>query len=432
MSASTSGSAEIPAIKVENVDSNQGSQAYPSNVDILKRINALLGDTLDLASTRVSGAEQTRASKHVHFNMSQMPDVKEDNVQGMAHMYNQPNPELQSVLNYAGVGIPSSSSPTPSTPSSYNSQGFHLFSPNGSPSEQWANMCHTPDIHSFTTPTKYPRAIKGERSMSCTSSDYGSLSPVSPMSDTSLSPVEKIIYSSLLNNRTTRSPSPCESDTSGFGSEGSDAAALNEMMNNLSLSNNGMRGNASVLHNQHQQQQHQQLTQQYNQQYNQQQQDISTQLSTQLSSQLCQYQPQQTHLMRNSTALSNLTAMGIGAVGSVTQDMNLLQDRSWQTFNPFLMTNVDPYAIDRAARLHRNAASVSEASCTWSGQLPPRSYKNPTYSCKVFLGGVPWDITEPGLQAAFSKFGSLKIEWPGKDGYVYLLFDCEKCIRTIV
>lgn len=38
--------------------------------------------------------------------------------------------------------------------------------------------------------------------------------------------------------------------------------------------------------------------------------------------------------------------------------------------------------------------AVNEATCTWSGQLPPRNYKNPIYSCKVFLGGVPWDITE--------------------------------------
>lgn len=40
--------------------------------------------------------------------------------------------------------------------------------------------------------------------------------------------------------------------------------------------------------------------------------------------------------------------------------------------------------------------AVNEATCTWSGQLPPRNYKNPIYSCKVFLGGVPWDITEGG------------------------------------
>lgn len=43
------------------------------------------------------------------------------------------------------------------------------------------------------------------------------------------------------------------------------------------------------------------------------------------------------------------------------------------------------------------AKAVNEATCTWSGQLPPRNYKNPIYSCKVFLGGVPWDITEGEL-----------------------------------
>ena len=34
-----------------------------------------------------------------------------------------------------------------------------------------------------------------------------------------------------------------------------------------------------------------------------------------------------------------------------------------------------------------------EARCTWSGILPPKNLNNPIYSCKVFLGGVPWDIT---------------------------------------
>ncbi|CAG2198175.1 CPEB [Mytilus edulis] len=111
--------------------------------------------------------------------------------------------------------------------------------------------------------------------------------------------------------------------------------------------------------------------------------------------------------------------------------------RGYSVINPFLMANVDPYAIDRAARLHRNAAAMCEASCTWSGQLPPRNHKNPTYSCKVFLGGVPWDITEcmytyAGLQTSFGKFGAFKIEWPGKDGYVYLLFESEKGVRGLL
>lgn len=41
-----------------------------------------------------------------------------------------------------------------------------------------------------------------------------------------------------------------------------------------------------------------------------------------------------------------------------------------------------------------NSSAVNEATFTWSGQLPPRNNKDPLYSCKVFLGGVPWDITE--------------------------------------
>ncbi|MGH0133032.1 UNVERIFIED_CONTAM: hypothetical protein FKN15_035398 [Acipenser sinensis] len=76
----------------------------------------------------------------------------------------------------------------------------------------------------------------------------------------------------------------------------------------------------------------------------------------------------------------------------------------------------DPFSIEREARLHRQAAAVNEATFTWSGQLPPRNYKNPLYSCKVFLGGVPWDITEAGLINTFSVFGPLSVEWPGKDG----------------
>ena len=101
---------------------------------------------------------------------------------------------------------------------------------------------------------------------------------------------------------------------------------------------------------------------------------------------------------------------------------------------------------EREARLHRQAAAVNEATCTWSGQLPPRNYKNPIYCCKVFLGGVPWDIAEAGLVNTFRVFGSLSVEWPGKDGkhprcppkgnmpkgYVYLVFELEKSVRALL
>ena len=38
---------------------------------------------------------------------------------------------------------------------------------------------------------------------------------------------------------------------------------------------------------------------------------------------------------------------------------------------------------------------------TWSGQLPPKTSRNPSFSNKIFLGGVPWDVTEASLVQAF-------------------------------
>ncbi|KAF7701792.1 cytoplasmic polyadenylation element-binding protein 1a [Silurus meridionalis] len=102
---------------------------------------------------------------------------------------------------------------------------------------------------------------------------------------------------------------------------------------------------------------------------------------------------------------------------------------------------VHSFSIETKAQLHRQAAATNEATCTWAGQLPARIYKNPIYSCKVFLGGVPWDVTEGSLLNTFSVFGSLKVEWPDKDGrhsqcppqgYVYLVFDSEKSVKALL
>ncbi|VDM47800.1 unnamed protein product [Toxocara canis] len=30
----------------------------------------------------------------------------------------------------------------------------------------------------------------------------------------------------------------------------------------------------------------------------------------------------------------------------------------------------------------------------WKGELPPHIYRNPVFSCKIFLGGIPSDVTE--------------------------------------
>lgn len=76
---------------------------------------------------------------------------------------------------------------------------------------------------------------------------------------------------------------------------------------------------------------------------------------------------------------------------------------------------------------------------TWSGQLPKIVHSSPTYSCKVFLGGVPWDITEDGLIMAFSKFGSIKVEWPGTStninqpkGYVYIIMQSDQMVKQLL
>ncbi|XP_022527337.1 cytoplasmic polyadenylation element-binding protein 1a isoform X1 [Astyanax mexicanus] len=113
---------------------------------------------------------------------------------------------------------------------------------------------------------------------------------------------------------------------------------------------------------------------------------------------------------------------------------------TWPTWDT-LESPDHSFSIERKAQLHRQAAATNEATCTWTGQLPPRNYKNPLYSCKVFLGGVPWDVTEASLLNTFSVFGPLKVEWPGKDGkhprcppqgYVYLVFESEKSVKALL
>ncbi|OAF68399.1 CPE-binding protein [Intoshia linei] len=102
----------------------------------------------------------------------------------------------------------------------------------------------------------------------------------------------------------------------------------------------------------------------------------------------------------------------------------------------------DPFSIEKAAKIHRNSASIYDAKCTWSGQLTRIIHKEETFSTKVFLGGVPWDITESGLQSVFQEFGNIEVEWPNKEsssgryptkaGYVFIIFEEEHSVRNLV
>jgi len=75
-------------------------------------------------------------------------------------------------------------------------------------------------------------------------------------------------------------------------------------------------------------------------------------------------------------------------------------------------------AIESAAKKYRCAAQISEASCSWKGKLPPKQYKTPVvYSTKVFVGGLPWDITEDDLLKEFGVFGPCRVEWTNKEKF---------------
>uniref|UniRef100_A0A8C2BF36 Cytoplasmic polyadenylation element binding protein 1a n=1 Tax=Cyprinus carpio TaxID=7962 RepID=A0A8C2BF36_CYPCA len=104
----------------------------------------------------------------------------------------------------------------------------------------------------------------------------------------------------------------------------------------------------------------------------------------------------------------------------------------WDT----LGLNKPTFCIEREAKLHKQAAGTSEF---YFSHINVNNHTKHIF--KVFLGGVPWDITEASLLNTFSIFGPLKVEWPGKDGkhprcppqgYVYLLFDWEKSVKMLL
>ena len=74
----------------------------------------------------------------------------------------------------------------------------------------------------------------------------------------------------------------------------------------------------------------------------------------------------------------------------LSQDDEDSFDKHWQDKKkPSVLysayTGVYMDAIHRQARLHRNAAQYSTATCTWRGQLLTRRHKNPILSCKGML-----------------------------------------------
>jgi len=102
-------------------------------------------------------------------------------------------------------------------------------------------------------------------------------------------------------------------------------------------------------------------------------------------------------------------------------------------------------AVENKANEHRRSAQHAEPRCTWSGQLPYRKIQNPVYSPKVFLGGVPWDITDQQISEAFKAFGIVRVQWPAREpprypmndknqrqGYIYVIFESDKRVKELL
>ncbi|XP_068155295.1 cytoplasmic polyadenylation element-binding protein isoform X3 [Drosophila tropicalis] len=136
--------------------------------------------------------------------------------------------------------------------------------------------------------------------------------------------------------------------------------------------------------------------------------------------------------MANNIAGTSLTNLvGVGGSGS---NMAIMANGGMVNDN-----SSDGHHLDRVAKFHRSSAALCDATCTWSGQLPPRSHRMQNYSPKVFLGGIPWDISEQSLIQIFKPFGSIKVEWPGKEqqaaqpkGYVYIIFESDKQVKALL
>lgn len=96
--------------------------------------------------------------------------------------------------------------------------------------------------------------------------------------------------------------------------------------------------------------------------------------------------------------------------------------------------------IEQRAHGHRHSAAQSEPKFAWSGNLPVKVYRNPVYSPKVFLGGMPYEVTENQIIDAFKKYGTVTVQWPPKQqsgtvnkaGFVYVIFEHDRNVKSLI
>ncbi|XP_050677786.1 cytoplasmic polyadenylation element-binding protein 1-B [Leptidea sinapis] len=126
---------------------------------------------------------------------------------------------------------------------------------------------------------------------------------------------------------------------------------------------------------------------------------------------------------------------------------SFMPGRSCDSLNTAIDLSPDQTAAQCKADLTRRASfysagTPSAPNAVWQGILPPRSVDGAAgYSPKVFLGGLPWDITEPALLHALRAFHPISVEWPGRGasclssgprGFAYVTLDNERRVRALL
>ncbi|XP_055680137.1 cytoplasmic polyadenylation element-binding protein 1-B [Lutzomyia longipalpis] len=154
--------------------------------------------------------------------------------------------------------------------------------------------------------------------------------------------------------------------------------------------------------------------------------------------------PQLAALRESQNALNALSLLQLqqqqNALNSPLANLGLLyQLRNLQQLTPNGHNVSNDPLLDYMAKSHRQSLATGGSVCTWYGKLPVRNHSSVTYSTKVFVGGIPWEMSEDAIMGMFRQLGSVRIEWPGKDnrtsrprGCAYLIFDYEEQVRQLL
>lgn len=119
------------------------------------------------------------------------------------------------------------------------------------------------------------------------------------------------------------------------------------------------------------------------------------------------------------------------------------KENSIDGFGPLLPSNVTIPSFSNFIKEVECIRSSLNSMCFPQNPCNPFAGKilKEDYSRKVFIGGLPVDITEEELKFAFSKFGQLTVDWPGKKsssspfppkGYCYITFQHDEFVNFLL